>query len=342
VPFRDLAGHRRLASLLSRAIAHGTLPPSLIFAGLAGVGKFRTAVAVAQALNCTAPVEKPGSPPLAVVRDACGACAACRRIDRRVHPDVLVIEPGEQGSIRIDQVREAIDRAGYRPFEGRRRVVIVDEADALVEAAQHALLKTLEEPPAGSVFVLVTSMPDALLATVRSRCPRMRFGPLSAGEVAEALRRVHGYSDAEAMAAAGDAGGSVGRALAQRTLDHAGAREAARDWLLQAARGADPARRIEAARAFSARKLSPPEERERLSACLRALASLLRDVELLALRGPTDALANADLEADLSRVAGVFERDRACTAFMAVDRGLAAIERNASPKVVADWVVLQL
>ena len=95
-----------------------------------------------------------------------------------MHPDVLVVEPGDSGSIKIEQVRDVVDRARYRPFEGRRRVVIIDEADALVAAAQNALLKTLEEPPPSSVFILVTARPDVLLPTVRSRCPQLRFRPL--------------------------------------------------------------------------------------------------------------------------------------------------------------------
>ena len=113
--------------------------------------------------------------------DACGTCASCKRIARGVHADVLLVEPGESGTIKIDQVREAIDRAAYRPFEGRRRVVIVDDADALNAEAQNALLKTLEEPPAASTFVLVTSRPDMLLPTVLSRCQRLRFGRLVPG-----------------------------------------------------------------------------------------------------------------------------------------------------------------
>src|SRR5207253_11036401 len=108
--------------------------------------------------------------------DACGACAACTRIARGVHSDVLIVEPGDTGSIRIEPVREVIERAAYRPFEGRCRVVIIDGADALVAAAQNALLKTLEEPPPSSVFILVTAHPDALLPTVQSRCQRLRFG----------------------------------------------------------------------------------------------------------------------------------------------------------------------
>ena len=86
-------------------------------------------------------------------------------------------------------MREAIDRTAYRPFEGRRRVVIVERADALLPEAQNALLKTLEEPPPASVFVLITARPDVLLPTVRSRCQRLRFAPLNAQDVAAILGR---------------------------------------------------------------------------------------------------------------------------------------------------------
>ena len=119
--------------------------------------------------------------------DACGVCASCKRIARGVHADVLQVGPGDTGAIKVDQVREAIERTAYRPFEGRRRVVIIDEADALMIGAQDALLKTLEEPPPASVFVLVTSRPDVLLPTVRSRCHRLRFGRLAPAEVAAVL-----------------------------------------------------------------------------------------------------------------------------------------------------------
>jgi len=215
MPFRDVIGHRQLVRLLSRSVLRDTLPPSLLFAGPAGVGKRLTALATAQALNCTAekgsytfsddPADGKGGRPLF---DACGVCAACSRIARNVHPDVLLIEPGETGSIKIDQVRDAIDRAAYRPFEGRRRVVIVDEADALVVPAQNALLKTLEEPPPSSVFFLITSRPDALLPTVLSRCPRLRFRPLSAQDVARALV-ARGQSEAAAHAVAASSGKKV-------------------------------------------------------------------------------------------------------------------------------------
>ena len=145
-----MIGHRRIVRLLSRSVSRYSLPPSLIFAGPAGVGKRLAATAVAQSFNCLQPNVEPGTlnteprTPNPERRtwnpepgtsnqefDACGTCSACTRIARGVHPDVLVLEPGDNGSIKIEQVREVIDRAAYRPFEGKRRVVIVDGADAL-------------------------------------------------------------------------------------------------------------------------------------------------------------------------------------------------------------------
>src|SRR5262249_42927569 len=190
------------------------MPPAVLLAGPPGVGKRLTAIAIAQAINCLQPRSTK-----AFERDACGECASCRRIARGVHPDVIVVDPDDMGSIKIEQLRDVIDRSQYRPFEGRRRVVIINEADAAGDPAQSALLKTLEEPPSASVFILVSSMPDILLPTVLSRCPRLRFGPLTPAEVARVLIQDHGYSEQDARAAAADADGSVGRALESQTED---------------------------------------------------------------------------------------------------------------------------
>jgi DNA polymerase III subunit delta' len=337
VPFRDIFGHRRVVLLLSRAVARGSVPPSLLFAGPEGVGKRRVAIALAETLNCLQPTTGDG-----LERDACGTCAACRRIARGTHPDVIVLEPGDSGTIKIDPVREIIDRAQYRPFEGRRRAVIVDHADALTDDAQSALLKILEEPPSGSVFLLVTSSPDALLSTVRSRCPRLRFGPLSPGEIADALKRDHEYGDAEARAAAADADGSLGRALEAEAADLTEARSTAQQWLTQAARSGDLSTRVQMAQSLFDKKSVPAVDRARLAACLRALSSLLRDLGILSTRADARMLANADLQGALERLAAAYDSTRSMRAFTAVDKALGALERNASPKIVADWLVLQL
>jgi len=337
MPFRAITGHRRVLTLVSRAIAGGTLPPALLLAGPEGIGKRRTAPAVAETLNCREP-RAAGDFEI----DACGACDSCRRIARGVHPDVIVVEPGDTGSIKIDQVRDVIDRAAYRPFEGRRRAVIVDEADAMAPAAQSALLKTLEEPPSASVFLLVSSMPDALMPTVRSRCPRLRFAPLPGADVAQVLVRDHAYTETDARLAAADADGSIGRALAARSVDLTEARQVAKSLLEQMANVTNPVPRMQAAKHLTGKKGASADERDHLAVCLRALSSLLRDVAMLATRADARALANTDLQADLARLTGAFDGERSMRAFAAVDRALGALERNASPKVVADWLVLQL
>jgi DNA polymerase III subunit delta' len=337
MPFREIIGHRRIVALLARSIARESLPPSLIFAGPAGIGKRLTAIAVSQAFNCLTPVS---TPELAI--DACGTCAACTRITRGVHPDVLVIEPGDNGSIKIDQVRELIDRAAYRPFEGRRRAVIVDDADALVPAAQNALLKTLEEPPSRSVFILVTARPDVLLPTVRSRCPRLPFRPLPAEDLGAALM-ARGRSEADALAVAATADGSLGRALEASADDLVAARGVAHQVLAHAASPGDAARRLERAKDLLAKTgAGGAGDREHLAAHLRAMASLLRDVELLSTRADVRALANPDVQPALERLTDAYGGERGVRAFTAVDRALVALERNAGVKIVADWLVLNL
>src|SRR5262245_14437977 len=153
--FREIIGHRRLTTLIARAIARESLPPTLLFAGPSGVGKWAVARATAQALNCLEPVKQHGD--LAV--DACGKCRSCDRIARGVHVDVVSLEPDDKATIKIDAVRDVLGTTAFKPFEGRKRVVLIREADTLLDAAQNALLKSLEEPPAGTMFILTTAVP---------------------------------------------------------------------------------------------------------------------------------------------------------------------------------------
>ncbi len=334
---RDVIGHRRLTALISRAIDRESLPPTLLFAGPSGVGKWRVARAAAQALNCREPVRDANGLPF----DACGRCRSCDRIARGVHVDVIQLEPDDRASIKIDAVREVLSQTGYRPFEGKRRVVLIREADTLKPEAQNSLLKNLEEPPPGTVFILTTAVPGVLLPTVRSRCMRLRFGRLTAAEVAEALVRDHGQAEAEARASAPLADGSIGQALALSDLDIGSLRDLAMRLLQQTSGRADTQSRLQAASAIVA-GLSKKEERADLAAVLRFAASMLRDIEVLNAGADQRVLANPALTGDLSTLARAFAGDRARTAFGAVDRALTALERNAGTKVVAEWLAVQL
>jgi DNA polymerase-3 subunit delta' len=272
---------------------------------------------------------------------------------------VLVRRPEDKSTIVISQARDLVRQVGYRPFEARYRVVVIDDADELGGDAQDALLKTLEEPPARNVFVLVTSRPNLLSTTVRSRCCVLRFAPLAAAEIAGVLAGAHGFSDADAQAAAALSGGSFSRAMGAGAIERAQARAVAAAVLMETARTTDVRARLAVSAALlksAGRKSkdtsrdseqgkeakSGSADRESVAVRLNALGSLLRDLAVLTTRAPGTALVNLDLRADLEPLARHYDRDRLARAFSAVGRSIGALERNASPKIVADWLVLQL
>jgi DNA polymerase-3 subunit delta' len=119
--------------------------------------------------------------------DACERCESCLKIGSGSHPDVLIISP-EDRQIKIDEIRSIDDALSFRPFEGSKKVVIIDDADTMNIAAANAFLKTLEEPPQDSVIILISSQPDRLPATIRSRCSRINFVPLSLNSCMQVLR----------------------------------------------------------------------------------------------------------------------------------------------------------
>lgn len=336
--FADITGHGRLTRLLSGAAARGTVPPTLLFVGPDGVGKWRTARALAAAVNCLQPILS-DSEELPI--DACGECRSCDRIGRGVHVDVVALEPDDKASIKIDGVRDLVARIGFRPFEGRRRFVLLREADALEPQAQNALLKSLEEPPPGTSFVLTTAVPGLLLPTVRSRCMRMTFGRLMPSEVA-AILAAHGLDEREARTAAALADGSAGQALALGSADLAIIRETALLLLQQTAGAGSMATRLQAGAALISTPARKERSRQDVGLILRSVASFLRDIEVLNGRADLRVLANPALTDDLSRLQRAFGGDRGRAAFQAVDRAMYALQRNVGPKVVAEWLATQI
>jgi len=326
MPLASIIGHRQTADLLRHAVAQGRVPQSLLFAGPDGVGKRTTALALAQAVNC--PSTHDG--------DACGVCPTCQRILRGQHADVVVLDRVGDASIKIQALRDRVlDAVGYRPFEAARRVFIVDDADTLTAQAQDALLKTLEEPPPTTILVLVTAYPDTLLATVQSRCRRLRFGPLGDADVARVLVERCGLDRVAARALAATSGGSVGAALAAEKGHAESDREAAVGLLASAAREA-PAGRLRAAERL-AKHGSKRRDRDALGARLAIIASLLRDLAATGAGAP-----GVDLDPGVAAVRGAYDVRRATAAFLALADAQTWLERNAGPKIIADWVALTI
>ena len=197
----DISGHQAIRQRLRSRLQEGRIHGSLLFTGPDGIGKRRVALEMAQREICFR-------------RSACGQCEGCRMFSGEELPfelpNLLRITPeGKAGVIRIDQIREGLDSnnqprfsrgviewASLAPPMGCHRWILVEEAHRLNESSGNILLKTLEEPPPGTHFILVTHRPEALLQTIRSRCERIPFAPLAPAE-AWAVAQRNGWQEAD-------------------------------------------------------------------------------------------------------------------------------------------------
>lgn len=208
---------------LQKNIAEQTFPHAVIFSGAEGIGKRFAAEICAAALLCDNPTDG----------EACGTCENCKLVAAGSHPDFYVVEAASTKTahiIKIGQIRTMQTEAALRPINSSRRVIILDGAELMNTAAANCLLKTLEEPPSQTIFILLTASRSNLLMTIRSRCMTVNFDKLKAPQIRDALiSRGVEASEAERLSVVAD--GSLGRALTLKDSGGAQLREEALDTL---------------------------------------------------------------------------------------------------------------
>ena len=206
--FSEVIGQEHVTRTLKNAIAQGRTAHGYIFSGHRGIGKTTVARILAMALNCRSsdkPVEEP-----------CGVCESCTEIRAGNSVDVVEIDAATNRG--IDEIRELREGARYRPARDRFKIVILDEAHQITDAAFNALLKTLEEPPDHMVFMLATTQPEDIPQTILSRCQHFSFRAVRFEEIMNQLRdlsaRENIPADEDALAMLAEAGdGSMRDAL---------------------------------------------------------------------------------------------------------------------------------
>lgn len=342
--FDRLVGNQRVKEVLRRMLTVGRIPGALLFVGEDGVGKKLFALELAKALNCREPKGV----------EACDYCSSCLRIlqstfpehtedrDNREklvwsnHPDLALARPYNR-ILRVPLMRDLEHEANFRPFEGRARFFLIEEAHRLNEASSNALLKTLEEPPATSHLVLITSRPAQLLPTIRSRCQMVRFAPLAPKEIEAHLLKGKQVSPVDARLLSTVARGSIGRALSTNLEIYRQQREAMMDVVGALAVTRDRARLLRASE-----EMNDAKRKDEYEPRLDVLATLIHDVWVLSLGAPSEQTLNQDLRAELSKVVSNLDSRRPARWLAQIEQHRRGLDVNINRKIATDALFLTM
>lgn len=327
--FAKLIGNERNKEILQRLLQRGRINSTLIFAGPDGIGKRQFALTMAKAANC----RKAPAHEFAV--DSCDECTVCRRIDAQTYGDVTSLQPEGQ-SIKIAQTRAMAEEVYYRPREGRQRFFIIAEADRLREEAANSLLKTLEEPPSTSTIILVSSRPDALLLTIRSRAQRLNFSPISTAEMEKYLTANYPRPAPDVALLARLTEGRIGQATAFDLSTYRQERRTMVEMIELLVTGGNRFRLLKAAEYLG------KKERDEFERELDLLASLLRDLFLLAAGKSGDAVINIDIADRLESLASKIEAQQLIKWVEKFDRLRAGLKININRQIALEAALLEL
>lgn len=320
--FKDIFGHERQTGLLQRAILSGSVSHAYLFHGPEGVGKKLAAYTLAQALNCDA-----GG------GDSCGQCRSCRNIQKGTHPDVLFLQP-EEDYIRIEEIRAVQKMLGYRAFEGRWKVAIMEGCEEMSIGAANAFLKTLEEPPDRTTIILICSNPLSLLPTIFSRCQRIRFSPLQDQQIQDILIKEKGVVPEAARAIAALADGSLGRALSMDLQETMQLRNEAFDLIL-GSQERDVVDLFALSKKVSAMK-------DDLKGLLGRMLTLARDLAVMKITGDGALIKNKDLLPKIEELAIKLNHETFQGIFENINNTLASLQRHANPQLAMDHLLIKI
>ena len=317
----ELLGQQATVRPLLRAAAGDRLHHCYLFEGPVGVGKHTAALGLAQAAACEAVL---GPKP-------CKSCPTCAQFEKGLHPDLIAVEPDPgraSRTIGVERVREVVRQVGLRRYGARRRTVIIDPVDRLMPQAANALLKTLEEPPDGTGFVLITARVSSLLPTVRSRSQRIRFRAVPEAELARWLAD-RGLEPADRLARRAQGSPGLALALADGGL---AAGDAIRGEALAAIAGGQDARDAFAeGLAKGGRAVAGPK----LELLIEVLQSMVRDAVLWA-AGRREGLLNADIPEEVERWSRAIWPGGAARLQGAIDRTRIRADLNVNTRLLAE------
>ena len=328
MPFGSIVGHHSTIASLQTAVSRQRLAHAYLFHGENSIGKRTTAVSFAQALNCDT------AEPTRI--DGCGVCRSCQQIEARTHPDYFVIEPDRElatPQIKIEQVREIEQQIVYRPLIGERKICLIDDADRLTISAANALLKTLEEPPDHSLFLLITSRPASLPVTIRSRCQSLRFATPARTDVEAALilKREMPPSDARLLAMISE--GRLGEALSTDLKQV----RAEQQELLELM-SPDSLRSITTLLAAA----ESVAKADRATELLSWLARWIRDLVIIQVGGDRDQLLHLDHVPVLERYARQAQTDALLSVLSDIDHTLRQATRHLNLQMALENILFRL
>jgi len=349
VAFDAVRGQPAAVDVLTRAIASGRVAHAYAFVGPPGVGRKLTAIEFAKALLCPHPMPLTSSPlprgerqgeGVMVRVNACGACPICRRVEAGTHPDYMLIAPtfpeGKTSGtllIRIEAIRQLEQRAALCPAEGAWKVFIVDDAGRMTAEAPQAFLKTLEEPPARTVIILILAHTRELPATVLSRCQVVRFMPLHEEE-AVALLQSRGMDEGTARLLARASQGRPGLALAQDPAAWLERRDLALSILAEVA--------ADGATAVFKWGETLGRDRAQMEQLIETWWLWYRDLLCAKAGGDPRVLIHGDRAAELTRDAAARSWDSIVGGLAACREAWQALQRNVTPRLTLEVMLSRL